>query len=152
MHHMGILSNRSIFGPLFSLKLNSCTYYVQYNTNPIGLLHCAIRDHNDYVILLFSKHSQELTLSHLTRSVTGATNAVTVTHVGCYADMWNASSCQGIISLRRGASLIYWVVVSVSQRAAFCPPKGSAKIKQLPVIQNVQQRPACCCPLVAPSL
>lgn len=87
MHHMGILSNRSIFGPLFSLKLNSCTYYVQYNTNPIGPLHCAIRDHNDYVILLFSKHSQELTLSHLTRTVTGATNAVTVTHVGCYTDM-----------------------------------------------------------------
>lgn len=87
MHHMGILSNRSIFGPLFSLKLNSCTYYVQYNTNPIGLLHCAIRDHNDYVILLFSKHSQELTLSHLTRSVTGATNAVTVTHVTLTCEM-----------------------------------------------------------------
>lgn len=89
MYHMGILSNRSIFGPLFPLKLNSCTYYVQYNTNPIGLLHCAIRDYSDYVILLFSKHSQELTLSYFTRTVVGATktSAVTVTHAGCHAEM-----------------------------------------------------------------
>lgn len=49
---------------LFSLGLNSCTYYVQYNTNPIGLLHCVIRHYSDYVILLFSEHSQELTWSH----------------------------------------------------------------------------------------
>lgn len=45
---------------LFSLGLNSCTYYVQYNTNPIGLLHCAIRHYSDYVILLFSKHRVNL--------------------------------------------------------------------------------------------
>lgn len=64
MHHMGILSNRSIFAPLCSFKLNSCMYYVQYNTNPIGLVHGAIRGHNDYVILLFSERNQELTLSH----------------------------------------------------------------------------------------
>lgn len=89
VHHMGILSNRSIFGPLFPLQLNSCTYYVQYNTNPIGLLHCAIRDYSDYVIPLFSKHSKELTLSHFTRTVIGATkiNGVTVTDAGCHAEV-----------------------------------------------------------------
>lgn len=67
MYHMGIFSNRSIFIPLIpflSLKQNSCTYYVQYNANAIGFLHCAIRAHNDYVILLFRKGSPEITLSN----------------------------------------------------------------------------------------
>lgn len=73
---------------LFSLGLNGCTYYVQYNTNPIGLLHCAIRHYSDYVILLFSRHSQELTWSHfLTRDAASeqcTRVTVTVTRVGCH--------------------------------------------------------------------
>lgn len=146
MHHMGILSNRSIFGPLFSLKLNSCTYYVQYNTNLIGLLYRAIRDHNDYVMLLFSKHSIEFILSHFTW--TKLNTAVT--------QMWDVTlTCQCNMSIHLsvwGATLIYWILVSLPQGTTFCPPKGSAKIKQLPVIQNVQTWPSCCCPLVAPSL
>lgn len=56
--HMAAHSNRSIFRSLFPLKLNSCTYYVQYNTNPIGPLRCAITDYSVYVILLFSKCCQ----------------------------------------------------------------------------------------------
>lgn len=47
----------SIFGPLTSLGLNSCTYYVPYNTNPIGSSALWLRDYSDYVILLFSKYS-----------------------------------------------------------------------------------------------
>lgn len=57
-NHMGAHSNRSIFGSLFPLKLNSSTYYVKYNTNPIGPLRSAITDCSDYVILLFSKCCQ----------------------------------------------------------------------------------------------
>lgn len=92
-HQMGILPNRSIFAPLLPFKLNSCTHYVQYNTNPVGLLHCAIRAHNDYVIPLFSKCNQELTLSHFHgRSLEQQSHE----HVGCSCGMWKESLCRSI--------------------------------------------------------
>lgn len=146
MHHVGILSNRSIFGSLFTLKQNSCTYYVQYNTNPIGLLHCAIRDHGDYVILLFSKRNQELTLSHFLGQSLEQQSLL-------LAHMWDVTpTCErywqkALASVGRRFDLL--TCRGCIPEDHFVPSRGSALIKQAPLISDALQWPACCCPLVA---